>query len=133
MDLNNLRKLIPWGSPWYHGTFHLHPLEESLMGVRTVSAFGTERFQQQRFEEQLGRARKGGIRSGIRRLGGDGGWGMNEMGLRIDFSGDWSPQNQSFGDQKGDGGIVTRLSQHNDQEAIIKLNINIENWFKKQS
>lgn len=40
--------------------------EESLMGVRTVSAFGTERFQQQRFEEQLGRARKGGIRSGIR-------------------------------------------------------------------
>ena len=73
------------GSPWYHGTFHLHPLEESLMGVRTVSAFGTERFQQQRFEEQLGRARKGGIRSGIRRLGGDGRWGMNEMGLRIDF------------------------------------------------
>ncbi len=43
--------------------------QESLMGVRTVSAFGTERFQLDRFERELDSARRGGIRSGIRRLG----------------------------------------------------------------
>lgn len=40
------------------------------MGVRTVSAFGTERFQLDRFEKELDAARRGGIRSGIRQLGG---------------------------------------------------------------
>ena len=65
--------------------------QESLMGVRTVSAFGTERFQLDRFERELDSARRGGIRSGIRRLGrwmvdgfmvgwfwGDTGWGLED-------------------------------------------------------
>ena len=74
------------GFPMVFAHFHPgpkgNPLEESLMGVRTVSAFGTERFQQQRFEEQLGRARKGGVRSGIRRLGR--GWGVGDLGMGWD-------------------------------------------------
>eukprot|EP00913_Durusdinium_trenchii_P018726 g17596.t1 len=40
--------------------------EESLMGVRTVAAFGTEEFQQRRFGAHLDTARRGGVRSGIR-------------------------------------------------------------------
>eukprot|EP00438_Fugacium_kawagutii_P015621 Skav212792 [mRNA] locus=scaffold159:497156:505797:- [translate_table: standard] len=58
------------GTSSRHGTCSVVAPEESLMGIRTVSAFGTETFQQNCFEKQLGAARSGGIRSGIRNLGG---------------------------------------------------------------